>query len=619
MTGTRRAIALALPLAFLWTSLCSAQNPIPRGIKCSKPVEKCVVGTQRLITSSGRAARDVHAYFFLPQDEVQQEVKILRFVPEPKEIITDKYGRKIAHFTVDELGEGRHAAVRWVAKVEIHHMQATVETDPKSLAGKLTDAIRDLYLADKRYYGVDSPFIKELANSIARPGTPPLERVRKIFRHLGGNLKYELAGGWDTAETVLKRGTGSCSEYTYCFIALCRAAGVPARYVGSTVLRRPKGPSFDRPKHRWAEVFIEGYGWVQVDVLQRGSLADDSFSIGNRFLILGHGDGDSDAPMGWRYTSRVRAQRSPRALEEMFWCDTVADALFDKVVDAAAGAEGGEKPAPSAAVEALAGLDAPLCIPFLADYIHHEDPVVASKAARAICRLDRRCARNVRYDVWRTKGAERAMSAALEAEARGRLKKPESGRWFDIFDGKRLSVRADPGHPFRRHGNQLVNIGGRGTVLFRHVPADRAILDLLFRHVGSGRVSLLFCVGANDLFLELPFGVAKKGNKLKGTRGKRGLYAVTERDLHRATIVLDGCRVKFILDGRTVFDVRDENVGPGRIGFTVRGEEDALSIQGFRVFDAGPERTITEILDDEEIMDTEGWPTLRRASGEKEK
>jgi hypothetical protein len=207
------------------------------------------------------------------------------------------------------------------------------------------------------------------------------------------------------------------------------------------------------------------------------------------------------------------------------------------------------------------------------------------------------------------------MGAALEAVARGRWKKPEPGEWFDVFDGKRLKVRADPGHPFRRQGKQLVNMGGRGTLLFRHAHGDRAILDLCFRHAGKGNVSLLFGVGAKDLFLELPFGVDRARNSLRGARSRRGLYAVTEKERHRATVAVDGCRVRFVLDGRTVFDLRDANVGPGRIGLIVRGEEDALSVERFRVLEIPEGKSMFDLLEDPEVMDGEGWPAFR----EKEK
>lgn len=74
--------------------------------------------------------------------------------------------------------------------------------------------------------------------------------VKGIYYYLHEKLYYERSGGWNTAPTVLERGNGSCSEYTFVFISMCRAAGVPARYVGS-VVERGESASMD-------EVFIDG-------------------------------------------------------------------------------------------------------------------------------------------------------------------------------------------------------------------------------------------------------------------------------------------------------------------------------------------------------------------------
>jgi len=128
--------------------------------------------------------------------------------------------------------------------------------------------------------------------------------ARKIFDYVRTHLEYKLEGGWNVAPVVLKRGTGSCSEYSISFIALARAAGLPARFVGSIVVRGDDA-SMDDVFHRWPEVYLPHYGWVPIDpqggdrILPR----DQAMNIGhlsNRFLITTHGGGDSKY-LGWYY------------------------------------------------------------------------------------------------------------------------------------------------------------------------------------------------------------------------------------------------------------------------------------------------------------------------------
>ncbi|MFZ5434466.1 MAG: transglutaminase-like domain-containing protein, partial [Calditrichota bacterium] len=112
------------------------------------------------------------------------------------------------------------------------------------------------------------------------------------------------AGGWNVAPQVLTRGNGSCSEYTFLFIAMCRAAGIPARYVGSVVVRGDDA-STDEYFHRWSQVYLPGYGWIHVDPQggDKEKPADVAESIGvveNIFLITTEGGGASEY-LDWSY------------------------------------------------------------------------------------------------------------------------------------------------------------------------------------------------------------------------------------------------------------------------------------------------------------------------------
>ena len=107
------------------------------------------------------------------------------------------------------------------------------------------------------------------------------------------------------APTVLERGTGSCSEYTFSLVALFRAAGIPARYVGAYVNRAKEG-GLDFVFHRWAEVWMgERAGWVPVDANAGSSRQPEvrgaAFgSLSNRFIVTTVSGGESDL-IDWDY------------------------------------------------------------------------------------------------------------------------------------------------------------------------------------------------------------------------------------------------------------------------------------------------------------------------------
>jgi transglutaminase-like putative cysteine protease len=155
----------------------------------------------------------------------------------------------------------------------------------------------------------------KLARKLAGEETNPYTIARRIFNYVGDTLVYKLEGGWNTAPVVLKRGTGSCSEYSFCFIALCRAAGVPARYVGAFVVRGDDA-SLDDVFHRWPQVYLPNHGWVRMDAQAGDKRAprDKAMAIGNlgnRYLVTTQGAGDSEY-LGWYYNCHETYSTDPQ-------------------------------------------------------------------------------------------------------------------------------------------------------------------------------------------------------------------------------------------------------------------------------------------------------------------
>lgn len=62
--------------------------------------------------------------------------------------------------------------------------------------------------------------------------------------------------------------SGVCQDYAHAMLALCRAAGIPARYVSGYVHAMPFGDGQlvgSEGSHAWLEAFLPGNGWVGYD------------------------------------------------------------------------------------------------------------------------------------------------------------------------------------------------------------------------------------------------------------------------------------------------------------------------------------------------------------------
>jgi len=574
----------------------TARGAVPANVERSDPLHRCIVVGYRLTSPIGRAAKDVDCYFFLPQNEPRQQIHELRFDPKPAEITTDEHGRRIARFHIPRIAVGEHRVVRWMARVTTFRTKVYVDRPAAKQPPELTGSRRKTYLLDRPPYRLSSPTVRRAAAAVGPADLPVREAVLGIRDHVYKTVRYELSGGWDHAETVLRRGSGSCSEISYAFIAMCRARGIPARYVGGTTYRPERTCSFDEVQHRWAEAFLDGVGWVPIDVRRRSFVGPNYYSMASQRLVLGRGDGADDAPLRWSYTLAVRGKVAPRAAKEFFWCPPADAATFGKVVAAARKAGAGSGAGRGAAVRALTAADHPLAIPFLADLLTADDVPAAQAAAGAIRRLDEPAARRYRYTMRRSPAAFGALSDALAGAARGAPASQPAGRWVELFDGRRCRAGLAERGPFRvtRVGEStcLSNTAGRGMTLFDYRTPDRCFIELIVRHEGVGRAALVFGHVGRHGYLQLPLHVPEKPhvdhNTIRGIRKcPRGRYGLASGRDYRVLLAVDRHRVRFDLDGKTVLTVAGP-VGPGRVGLTVWGKETKLQVKRLRVY-AGPQ------------------------------
>jgi transglutaminase-like putative cysteine protease len=112
--------------------------------------------------------------------------------------------------------------------------------------------------------------IVELAQKLTKGEDDALKVVHNFASWVESNIEYSLSSMTSEASLksswVLKNRKGVCDELTNLFIALNRAAGIPARFVaGVSYTNSPLFPE-GWGLHGWAEVYLPEYGWIPVDV-----------------------------------------------------------------------------------------------------------------------------------------------------------------------------------------------------------------------------------------------------------------------------------------------------------------------------------------------------------------
>lgn len=123
------------------------------------------------------------------------------------------------------------------------------------------------YLAATSLGPIDGE-VKKLAEEITKGQTTVLGKARAIYDWTCANMYRDPAtkgcGKGDVCALLQKPG-GKCTDISSVFIALCRAAGVPAREIFGIRLGKKAVEEITTWQHCWAEFYLPGYGWVPVD------------------------------------------------------------------------------------------------------------------------------------------------------------------------------------------------------------------------------------------------------------------------------------------------------------------------------------------------------------------
>jgi hypothetical protein len=105
----------------------------------------------------------------------------------------------------------------------------------------------DSYLESTEYLDADHPLVAALADKLTYGAETDVERIRAIYLYVR-DLRYDvlesfryLAAGQRSASAVLEHGVAFCMGKASSFVALSRAAGVPARVAFQTLDSPRKG------------------------------------------------------------------------------------------------------------------------------------------------------------------------------------------------------------------------------------------------------------------------------------------------------------------------------------------------------------------------------------------
>lgn len=192
----------------------------------------------------------------LPPTTNYQTIQLNSITPKPTNVILDTDGNWLARYT---LLPSQKMIVTAHGLVQVSLYPQKQSLSPKD---------RKLYVAQQQYWQVDDNRIQEEAKQLKTP--------EAIYQYVVSHLTYDYSRVTGTQQrlgalSVLQNGSSAvCLEFTDLFVALARAAGIPAREVDGfaytqNTSQRPLSLEKD-VLHAWPEYYDDEKGeWVMVD------------------------------------------------------------------------------------------------------------------------------------------------------------------------------------------------------------------------------------------------------------------------------------------------------------------------------------------------------------------
>jgi hypothetical protein len=181
-------------------------------------------------------------------------------------ILNDGSGNKYAHWSSITINENQ------AFRVELNYYVLSFSTyytiDSSLMVGYNKSSYLCMkYTQPEALIQSDDSQIISKAQSLTGNERRIHEKVSKIYNFVITHMHYAAQDEEKGAIWALKNGVGDCSEYSYLFVALCRAAGIPARIQAGFAFHRIGEALEDG--HMWAEYYLEDYGWIPVDATWR--------------------------------------------------------------------------------------------------------------------------------------------------------------------------------------------------------------------------------------------------------------------------------------------------------------------------------------------------------------
>ena len=213
------------------------------------------------------AGSEVRVWLPVPQSNEDQTVKALdRQLPgKASEAQEPKYGNRILSFAAaaPRSGELPFTTAYQVTRKEVRGLPGEMI----GMGKRLTDEQKKLFLSAEKMVPIGGKSL-ELIKDVKLPAEKLLA-ARILYDRVDDHMKYDKSQpGWGRGDVdwACDSRFGNCTDFHSLFISLARAQGLPSRFEIGLSIPTKHGEGTVTGYHCWAFFYLDGHGWVPVDI-----------------------------------------------------------------------------------------------------------------------------------------------------------------------------------------------------------------------------------------------------------------------------------------------------------------------------------------------------------------
>jgi len=237
----------------------------------------CTVEVEAILLNNGPGSlREVTFGMDIPSTiEPFQQISNIYSEPQDFKEKTDKSGNIFYKYYLGTISEGKSESIK--VNYDVNISQFVIKEDIIKLgtaSKQATDEELDKYLKSQKLIDSDSEPIKDAVEKVVGIEEEPYKIAEKLYNFVVDNFEYDYIRAAEKdrkdykASELLEIKRGVCHDYSILYAALCRAAGIPAKYIGGIPIYSITSEEDKELEnsHTWNEIYLPYYGWIPIDV-----------------------------------------------------------------------------------------------------------------------------------------------------------------------------------------------------------------------------------------------------------------------------------------------------------------------------------------------------------------